>query len=220
MNDQQVKNLIQWTFDKIESAETIKEIDDILNDPKIYENRMNEDSYPKLKFKIDKKEIEDLKSRRILNQNNSISNEVSGTSMDTLTKLLYAVSWKNGDLKKIKHIVDGVTSKEAINRKTGLVFYQFGKYLTKEPNEPIIDQHVLRAFAIYKAIKENQGIDSSRKISLITEKQVGLINDYKTWLKSELQGGLVKESDYTYHIDKVLFAVGKTVKPKKNDKEN
>lgn len=214
MNDQQVKDLIQQTFDKIESAETIKEIDDILTDPQIYKNRMDENTYPKLQFKIDEKEIEDLIKGKLLNQNNSISKEVSGTPMNTLTKLLYALSWKRGDLKKLKHIIDGITSTESTKQKTGLVFYQFGKYLTQGSNEPIIDQHVLRAFGIHQAIRENNSIDSLRRQSLITDKHEDLIKDYKVWL-SKLKPELKMNGDYMHHVDKVLFATGKTVKSKK-----
>lgn len=214
MNDQQVKDLIKNTFEKIESAKTIREIEEILTNPQIYKSRMDENTYPKLQFKIDKSKIRDLIGMKLLNQNNSISNDVSGTPMDTLTKLLYAVSWKQGDLKKLKHIVDGITSVDSAKRKTGLVFYHFGRHLTQGSNEPIIDQHVLRAFGIRQAIRESNRIDSIRRQSSITDKHEGLIKDYKVWL-SELKPELKMNGDYMHHVDKVLFATGKTVKSKK-----
>jgi hypothetical protein len=53
--------------------------------------------------------------------------------------------WKNGDLKKLKHIANGIAdAKETSdNYNDAPVFYQFGKYLTDKENHPIIDQHVI-----------------------------------------------------------------------------
>jgi len=52
----------------------------------------------------------------------------------------------------LKHIISGIknTSEVGYKKNDGLVFYQFGKYLTKKNNEPIFDQHNFRAYAIYK----------------------------------------------------------------------
>ena len=41
-----------------------------------------------------------------------------------LTKLLYSIIWKNGDLGKEKHIIEGVLNFNKIDEK-GLVFYHF-----------------------------------------------------------------------------------------------
>ena len=85
-------------------------------------------------------------------------------------KLLYSIIWKNGDLLKVKHIIQGIleseienvdnNDKEFVEKQDSLVFYQFGKYLTKKNNEPIIDQHVVRAFAVSR---------NGRKINLDIE---------------------------------------------------
>jgi hypothetical protein len=64
-----------------------------------------------------------------------------------LTKLLYAVLWKNGDLAKVKHVVKGILDKRD-ESDNSIIFYQFGRHLSEKKSEPIVDQHVLRAFGI------------------------------------------------------------------------
>jgi hypothetical protein len=61
------------------------------------------------------------------------------------------MAWKNNDLKKLKHIIEGIKDENEY-KKTGIVFYQFGKHL-RNIGEPIIDQHVLRAFQFIIQIK-------------------------------------------------------------------
>jgi hypothetical protein len=58
---------------------------------------------------------------------------ISSRLNDPLTKLLYATLWKNGDLKKIKHIIKGIRDGDTENdqQEDALFFYHFGKYLTK-----------------------------------------------------------------------------------------
>ena len=212
MTSQEAKELVRKTFKRIKNSKSISEIDEILTWASISKNLMSDKSYPKIEFKIEKWEIEELKSKSILKKDNSISPDVWRMPMDALTKLLYALSWKNGDLTKISHIVEGIISGESRERKTGLVFYQFGKYLTKKPGEPIVDQHVLRAFGIYR-LRDLEQVESIRKMAVITKKEEKLIECYKSWKKSsELKDELKKEIDYSHHIDKVLFAVGKTIK--------
>src|SRR5690606_32497026 len=104
------------------------------------------------------------------------------SSADPLAKLLYSVLWKNGDLLKVKHIIEGIVSEEIDDKENGLVFYQFGKYLAKMPGEPIIDQHVLRAFGAYKANGDKEKLKRLKRLSLITIKEKKLIYEYKSWL--------------------------------------
>ena len=97
-----------------------------------------------------------------------------------------------------------------------MVFYQFGKYLTKKKGEPIIDQHVLRAFKLYLTdAKNDTEICKVRNLVTIGKNDVELIDDYKNWLTSEaISDELKRETDYAYHIDKILYAVGKKIKLK------
>ncbi len=202
---------VKRIFEKLMTSKTIEDVERILDDPMIdKKNQMDDQLYPQLKFKITKDEIEDLKKKGIITSDNLLS-DISNA--DTLTKLLYAVSWKNGDLKKIKHIIEGIISEQQDEKKNGLVFYQFGKYLTKKPGEPIIDQHVLRAFGIFKANGNKEKIEKLKRLSLITKKEKELIDQYKLWLKTDLTEELREKDNYSYYVDKVLFAVGKSVTP-------
>lgn len=204
--------IVRRTFEKLIKSKTVDEVDKILDDLEIgKKNRIDDKVYPRLKFKITKEEIEGLKEKGIITADNLLT-EISNA--DTLTKLLYSVSWKNGDLIKIKHIIEGIISGQQEEKENGLVFYQFGKYLTKKPGEPIIDQHVLRAFGIFKANGDKDKIERLRRLSLISKKEKELIEQYKLWLRTDLTKELRDNIHYSYYVDKILFAVGKSVKEK------
>lgn len=204
--------IITLTFEKLLTSKTVDDVEKILDDLKIdAKYRMDDKVYPRLKFKITEQEIDDLKEKGLITADNLLT-DISNA--DPLTKLLYSVSWKNGDLKKVKHIIEGIIAGQADEKENGLVFYQFGKYLTKKPGEPIIDQHVLRAFGIYKAHGDNDKIERLKRLSLITKRDKGLIEQYKLWLRTGLTKELRDIEDYSYHVDKVLFAVGKSIKEK------
>jgi hypothetical protein len=200
---------VKDVFAKLTEANSIKEVKSLFLGFEKF--MMNDDVYPQIQFKIEKKDIEDLMSKGIITEQKLLSKSFEG---DALSKLLYAVLWKNGDLSKLKHIIDGILEESEVNRDNGLVFYQFGKYLTKKEGEPIIDQHVLRAFGIYRADGNEDKIKQLKKLSLITKKEKELIQDYKKWLKTGLQPVLMTEENYSYEVDKLLFAVGKSVKMK------
>ena len=177
---------------------------------------MKVDEYPKIEFKITGEEIKTLLEQNFIDKNLNFSSTITSKLTDPLTKLLYAIAWKNGDLKKIKHIIKGVTDSENKDSEQddALVFYQFGKYLTKISGQPIIDQHVIRAFAVYNET-DNSQIKDLRKIETLNKKHKVIINEYKKWLTSDnLTTELRSEIDYSYHIDKLLFATGKTIKSK------
>lgn len=204
--------IVRRTFEMLQTSKTVEEVEKILDDLRIDKKyRMDDNVYPRLKFKITKQEIEGLKEKGLITADNLLT-DIS--SADTLTKLLYSVSWKNGDLKKVKHIIEGIISGQTDEKDNGLVFYQFGKYLTKKPGEPIIDQHVLRAFGLFRANGDNDKVEKLKRLSLITKKEKVLIDQYKLWLRTELTKELRDNENYSYHVDKVLFAVGKSVKEK------
>ena len=52
---------------------------------------------------------------------------------NTITKLLYINGLENGDLKKLNILfkVSNMLKESSSEKNDGLVFYQFGKYLTK-----------------------------------------------------------------------------------------
>jgi hypothetical protein len=215
MTDKQAVSFIADTFKMIKASLTVSDLDsasDILQIP--HRNRMNLDFYPKIEFDIQPEEILSLIEKKIITADLNFSADIAGIINDPFSKLLYAAAWKNGDLSKIRHIIKGIleVSEENSSQDSALVFYQFGKYLTKTPGQPIIDQHVIRAFAVYRSEEINE-ILPLRKLSAVDKKHASLIREYKKWLSSEeLTYELKNEKDYAYHIDKLLFAAGKTIK--------
>ena len=84
------------------------------------------------------------------------------------------------------------------------MFYYFGQHL-KDKKKPIIDQHVVRAFAVSR---NGRKINLDRKIStpLKGADHIDLISQYKEWLISdELTKELKQIPEYSYYIDKLLF---------------
>lgn len=221
MTNQQCKYFINEIFEQIKRSNTIADIESIADRMNIEEkNRMNVKSYPKIDFSINQNEIRLLKEQQIINNNLDFAEDITSKISDPLTKLLYATAWKNGDLKKVKHIIRGIEDSDNENSEQdeALVFYQFGKYLTKVPGQPIIDQHVIRAYAIYRS-NEISEIDGLREISILNEKHKSIIKDYKNWLVSDnISQALRTEKDYSYHIDKLLFATGKATKTRREKK--
>jgi hypothetical protein len=217
-DNKHIKLLIKTVFNDICLSKSISDLEKILEKNKVEKKYWIKDvDYPKLELSITKSEIEKLEDNSFIIDNIFNHNKIAKVD-NTIAKLLYAMAWKNGDLKKIKHIIQGIKDVDEINysKTDGLVFYQFGKYITKKEGEPIIDQHVLRAFKVYKTDANNETeILISRKLATISKNEVDLIIDYKTWLLSdEISDELKNEIDYAYHIDKILFAVGKKIKLK------
>ncbi|WP_041735514.1 hypothetical protein [Dyadobacter fermentans] len=104
------------------------------------------------------------------------------------------------------------------DQKDALVFYQFGKYLTGAVNQPIVDQHVIRAFSVYRAIRDGKDPAEYLAIKGVTKKHKPIIDQYKNWLLSdELSSKLKEENGYAFHIDRILFAAGKFVKSQKSE---
>jgi len=229
MTHLEAKKFTNQIFDLIKKSKTTEDIDNILDSLEIpSKNRMKSDSYPQIKFKIDKSDIDELIIKDIIDKTTlNFKKDITEKLTDPLTKLLYSTVWKNGDIKKIKHIIKGITevNDNSNEQDDALVFYQFGKYLTKTPGQPIIDQHVLRAFAVYKSTDDNN-IETLQKLETLKNTHKTIINDYINWLQSdELTIELKAISDYTYFIDKLLFATGKTIKfvkpkRKKNTRAN
>ncbi|KAA5542326.1 hypothetical protein [Adhaeribacter rhizoryzae] len=216
-SDTDIRSWVDNAFQKLSKATSIVEVELIPDTLKILpQNKLSTESYPEIKYSLTLEEIQDLKRSGLLEENNTFSTDLSAADLDPVAKLLYAIAWKNGDLQKVKHIVAGVLNckdADTHDREEGIVFYQFGRYLTKTPGEPIIDQHVLRAFGISQTDDLSE-IKRLRKLSVFTKKENKLIKAYKDWLQAGkgLQESLRQEEGYTYHLDKLLFAIGKTIK--------
>ncbi len=201
----QLKTLI----DKIKSAKSVDDLDKIKDEIQPRSDYQSlDDKYPKIGFQITANDIKDLEQQNILRGVDF--KELNQEGLKTpLEKLLYAVLWKQGDLVKLKHIIEGIksTEKSDFDKKEALVFFQFGKFLGSE-NEPIIDQHVLRAFGIFKTEDEHK-IEEYRKMELIEFKHKSLIEDYKQWLNKL---PLNKNQDALFKIDRILMSIGKKIK--------
>lgn len=80
-----------------------------------------------------------------------------------LERLLVATIWKNGDIQKVSHVVDGLgngSGTTIILDKTSKcpVFKQFGRHLAAPDQHSIADQHTLRA---YRMLTENDPSDEA-----------------------------------------------------------
>ena len=147
--------------------------------------------------------------------------QVNSEKLDNeISKLLYIMVWKQGDLKKFKGIIDGLTSdKGDIDLKKPFVFYQLGRHLAY--GEPMIDQHVVRAFKVFIEVGKLHPKDFSNTPSakmdknsfLVKSNKKALFENYINWVK--IMGS--KHHEIT-DIDNIMFALGKYLKselPKK-----
>lgn len=215
MENKDAKAIVTEYFDKIQNKKSESELSEILVElEKILKIEFDTSKYPKLTFSISIEEIETLKSENKIDNKLDLELDISQKITDPLTKILYALAWKNGDLQKIKHIINGIieSNNEDDPSKQGLVFNQFGKHLTDRNNQPIIDQHTIRAFAVFKAeTDDDKAISEARKIKLINNEQ---ISDYKKWIKTYLEKVNSEESksEILYYVDKILFLIGRKIK--------
>ena len=174
MNNNESKILTDRIFKLIRNSETIEDLISIEKEE--FENKFRMDSkvYPKIEFDIKPSDLNELIKKGILETDFNFKENITKEIKDPLSKLLYSLAWKNGDLKKIKHIAKGISEfeKDIKDQADAFVFYQFGKYLTKTEGQPIIDQHVIRAFSVY--ITNNMNIiERFRKLITITKKEKG-----------------------------------------------
>jgi len=215
MNDEDVINLVDGCFHAIEKAHTTDEIDRIFDDNvNIAPNRPDRDAFPYINFTISREEVQSLIDKKLLTYNQQNKYRFAAKLADTnslsiLEKLLYAMAWKNGDLKKIDCMIRGIKDEQIIGQS--VVFHFFGKAL-EDPKNPIVDQHVIRAFKIYTRTN-NQIVSMIRKKDVLYRRDLVDINNYVQWIKGDsLTKELRKVPNYFRHIDDVLFALGKTIK--------
>ncbi len=214
MKDKKAKKFTDKIFELIRNAESIEDLIKIEQNENLEKYRIDNEKYPKISFTLHASDLEKLIKNEILKEDFSFHSDLTAKIKDPLAKLLYALSWKNGDLIKLKHIARGISEVDNPNdnNEDALVFYQFGKYLTKTKGQPIIDQHVIRAFSVYKTTDDNE-INNIRSLDGLKKKHKHRINQYTNWLSSdELKDKLKLVKDYSYYIDKILYATGKLIK--------
>lgn len=224
MENEKVKKLVKTVFSLIEKAKNTKDIQAITNCQEISKfkellekNAVKTNTFPQINFQFSVDEVKILKNYF---ENDEFKIKGDNKIKDPLSKLLYSLAWKNGDLGKIKHIYKGVVAElnnfdEKVSQ--ALVFHQFGKHLANPLGQPIIDQHVIRAYAIY--VSEgliDDDIDKIRRIEEITSKHNHFLNGYVNWIKGITEKLDIKDKrDFIYQVDRLLFAVGKTIKLKR-----
>jgi hypothetical protein len=209
MNVETLKSI----FKELENAKTVEKLEEIKTkfEANIADKfKTDGKKYPRINFQILPKEIS------ILNEINENAVLEQSQMTTPLEKLMYAVLWKQGDLPKLKHIIDGINFSETDNSnepEIGLVFHQFGRFLA-DKKEPIIDQHVLRAFGIFNT-EDKAKQDEFKKLELIEKKKHSdLISAYKEWLnKHEFRN----DPDKMFLIDRLLMSVGRAIKHRKKD---
>ncbi len=197
MTNEQAKNLVMKVFDSIKEAkdigdiEMVKENNELTKIPDLKK-------YPRIDFTITRAEVEKLSLK----------------PTTPLEKLLYSALWKNGQLKRINSLIEGIRSvKNEAPNEDRIVYYQFGKHLTGDKSEPIIDQHTLRAFEIYQS--EESDITRIRRKSNYTKTDWPLVKCYKEWLTANINENIRNTDDYPFVVDQIIFALGKQVKLKR-----
>jgi hypothetical protein len=128
MDNVKAKRYVNDVFSAIEKAKNIQEIERIYFDFEIPEkNRINTIDYPKIEFTISKEDIEILMECGLINNSdNSFTSNITSKLIDPLAKLLYALAWKNGDLKKVKHIIRGIKESNKVRlEKTKMKLWYF-----------------------------------------------------------------------------------------------
>ena len=204
-----MENLVKKVFDILENNlsinEKIVEIENFGNFGDYFKNESEklDKKYPMIDFEINFEDDEIIFSK-IVNEEN-----FQEDLKTPLEKLFYSIVWKQGDLTKIKHILKGIKNESPEN---AFVFHQFGKFLN-DKKQPIIDQHVLRAFDYYKKDFEFQ------KISEVSKKHENLIREYKNWILETFKTQEIYDYKFLlYKVDRILFLLGKfiSIKNKKS----
>jgi hypothetical protein len=214
MENAECKELINFIFQSIAECRTSKNVDAILEqcgDRIPISHRVDVKQFPRITFDVSKEDIRGMQNGGILTQECVLAPDWLDHVHDPVARLLYSMAWKNGDLPKIKHIIQGVLAEDDDAPSQAFVFHQFGRHLADKA-QPIVDQHVLRAFGIHQSTDEETWT-LLRKMKTIKKVNAQLIADYRQWLQSNaLQASLRATPGYAWHVDQVLFALGKTVK--------
>jgi len=200
-----LKTLLSTTDIKLSQLQEISvEVKELI--PNKYS--FDEQKYPRLGFTLS---YDDLVP--FLKENNTIATAFyfeQATQDNPFAKLLYATLWKNGDIIKIKHIVNGI---QDISRQNGIrqgsanngwVFYQFGRHLA-DPKEPIVDQHTIRA---YKILTQDINFENVYKATYVSRDN---LIAYCKWIKL-IKFSNSEKTECQHLLDKILFTLGKAAK--------
>lgn len=177
------------------------------------------EKFPRMELELAPDEMDQLKSIGVLDATLKLSPTLAkgelegGQKLTALEKLLYSVLWKNGDLGKERHIVEGIYG-NAQDQKSGIVFYEFGGYLQGR-NTFIMDQHTLRCFAVAACDESDDQLNQARRLELINGKNdqhQSWMSAYKEFYERLEQRMPGSAADYLYEVDRLFFGAGKLIK--------
>ncbi len=166
--------------------------------------QMSPDVYPRLYMNFTQADLEILTTYASLN-----SSELLAQASTPLERLMIATIWKNGDLQKVRHIAEGLgyglgRATSLDKKSSGPVFKQFGRHLAAPSEQPIADQHTLRA---YRMLRDDHAGD---KVHLKDTSTGDEIARYVAWVQRMAGGdGL---SDRLHAFDRSMFALGSATK--------
>jgi hypothetical protein len=212
MTTLEVYNKTKSLFAELEKCENLESLQGFLQASNLeQEVKAFYEKYPAFDFTLTPNDINALRNAGVITEINTLNPDKF--PKDSLSKLLAAVLWKNGDIKKVQHLIDGIVGAQDDRSEYSLVFKQYGASLASSA-EPIVDQHVLRAFEIYcLETYLEAAVEKSRNKSLFKTKDRPLLNKYRAWFTQLLSTvPLSERSRYGEVIDKVIFIHGKAVK--------
>lgn len=139
--------------------------------------------------------------------------QLRSSSLTQLEKLFYAVSWKQGDIRKLKHVYEGLKASSDEPPAKGLIFWYFGKHLADPINNPIVDRNVILTFTMYN---DPVNLERILKVSTLSAKELPFVRDFIDWYRTKIKIGLRTNKECRQLLDDVLFAVGQ--RRRKQDK--
>jgi hypothetical protein len=226
LDNQTARQLIQNMMAIVERETTPEGLRESISKMKYGEEVLKNvpgDKFPRMELRLTTEEIGQLKDIGVLDADLKLSPTLAKGQLDggkkmmtPLEKLLYSVLWKNGDLGKERHIVEGVYG-NAQDQKSGIVFYEFGSYLQGR-NNFIMDQHTLRCFAIAACDGSENQLNQARRFELINGKNdqhQSWMSAYKKFyerLEQRMPGSAAEAANYFYEVDRLFFGAGKLIK--------
>jgi hypothetical protein len=222
LDNQTARQLIQNLMAIIERETTPDGLRGSISKMKYWEEVLKNspgDKFPRMELRLTTEEMGQLKDIGVLDAELKLSPALAkgelegGPKLTALEKLLYSVLWKNGDLGKERHIVEGVNG-NAQDQKSGIVFYEFGGYLQGR-NTFIMDQHTLRCFAVAACDGSENQLNQARRLELINghnDQHQSWMSAYKKFYERLEQRMPGSAADYLYEVDRLFFGAGKLIK--------
>lgn len=185
--------------------------------PELEKFKLNENKYPRNIIEVLRRMDSDKKKALIKTVDDGKLNANIDDLKTPLSQILYLMTWKQGDLDKFDRIVEGLQSSPKLeeayeNVSKAFVFFQLGRHIIFD--EPIVDQHSIRAFVALienKHIKNVKPIDvkyENIKNSLYSKKHKDLIKAYVDWVVNTLE---LKNEDQ-HQLDNLMYSLGKYLK--------